>query len=371
MAVTEITRNVPTVAQAIERFIAKHQHERGVKEHISILQGARSGRVVGKRAAGVTLANSHLGPLRFDRPDSDDFVAWLHQRFPSHLAPSTFKKGRSTLRQLLVFAIANRWADESVLASLPSAPPSEPRTEWLRPEVLAALNPLVTPEHFTSHQRFMWFCLQNTGMRPAELVVLKPEALNRTDGTLAVVGKGRGAGKRRDIPISDAFKSEWDDYVTEHQLRPTSWLFPVMRVRFVPGERLSYEHEVADASRHCTPKPVRTTVTKVRELAVEAVAKKRLSPELLPSFALSPKVLRRTYACTHLIMASELGAGYGMDIRSLQDAMGHESLETTAMYLSDVSAYLNRLRRPISITDAVVKLTAQSAAPIAADALAA
>jgi integrase len=240
----------------------------------------------------------------------------------------------------------------------------------LRPEQLAALNLLVTPKHFTSQQRFMWFCLQNTGMRPAELVVLKPEALNRTDGTLAVVGKGRGAGKRRDIPISDAFRGEWDDYVSEHQLRPTDWLFPVMCVRFVPGERHSYER-FPDPSRHCTPKPVRTTVTKVREQAVEAVAKKRLAPELLPSFALSPKVLRRTYACTHLIMASELGAGYGMDIRSLQDAMGHESLETTAMYLSDVSAYLTRLRRPISVTDAVVKLTAQSHAPVTAPALAA
>jgi integrase len=131
-----------------------------------------------------------------------------------------------------------------------------------------------------------------------------------------------------------------------------------MRVRFVEGDRFSYEHEVADASRHCTTKAVRTTVSKVRDLAEEAVAKSRMKPELLPPFSLSPKVLRRTYACTHLISALELGAGYGMDIRSLQDAMGHESLETTAIYLSDVSAYLNRRRRTISVTDAVERLAA-------------
>lgn len=41
-----------------------------------------------------------------------------------------------------------------------------------------------------------------------------------------------------------------------------------------------------------------------------------------------------------------------MDLRSLQLAMGHESLETTSLYLSDVSHYLQRHRRPISVADA-------------------
>jgi site-specific recombinase XerD len=358
MAITAPKRATPTVAGAVEQFIALHRHERGVTELISILQGPRSGRTVGKRASGVSLANSPLGSLRFDRPNSKDFADWLYQRFPETLAPSTRKKGRSALNQLLIFAIRSGWADERILVSLPSFRASPPRREWVRPEQLAALNVLVTrcdDDHLTSRQRFMWFCLQNVGLRPAELVTLKPSALNPADRTLKVMGKGRGEGKPRAVPVSESFIADWQAYVTAHLLKPTSWLFPVMRVRFVEGERYSYERDVADASKHCTPKAVRTAVNKVHELAIEAVKNRRLDPSLLPPI-LTPKVLRRTYACTHLILASEGAPGEGMDIRSLQDAMGHESLETTAIYLSDVSAYLSRRRRAVSVADAVAQL---------------
>lgn len=77
---------------------------------------------------------------------------------------------------------------------------------------------------------------------------------------------------------------------------------------------------------------------------------------------LTPKVLRRAYACMDLIASSLLGDGLGLDLRSLQLAMRHERLDTTAIYLSDVSHDLNRYRRPVSTSDAaqrVVDLTAQ------------
>ena len=41
--------------------------------------------------------------------------------------------------------------------------------------------------------------------------------------------------------------------------------------------------------------------------------------------------------------------------------MGHESLETTAPYLSDVSSYLNRHRRPISAVSVSRELLARTA----------
>jgi integrase len=357
MAVTQTKRNIPTVAQAVERFITKNRAQRGVREHISVLQGAPTGRVVGKRAAGTALAKSPLGPLRFDRVTGDDFAAWFHDRHPEHLAASTRKRGRSSLRQLLLFAIASGWADESVLASLPPVWASPARREWLRPEQLVALDALVTDDHFTPEQRFMWRCLVNTGLRTEELVRLKPQALNVIDGTLAVLGKGRGDGKLRHVPVSPEFRAEWQAYVLEHRLRPTSWMFPQTVVRFVPGERCGTERVTTDASRHCTPKAARTVFVKLQELADDAVREGRLAHELRPPFALTPKVLRRTYACCNLILSELRGGGHGLDLRSLQDAMGHESLETTALYLSDVSSYLNRMRRPVSLVEAAASLT--------------
>ena len=223
MAVTQTKRNIPTVAEAVERFITKNRAQRGVREHISVLQGAPTGRVVGKKAAGTALAKSSLGPLRFDRVTGDDFAAWFHDRHPEHLAAATRKRGRSSVRQLLLFAIASGWADESVLASLPPVWASPARREWLRPEQLVALDALVTDEHFTPDQRFMWRCLVNTDLRTEELVRLKPQALNVIDATLTVLGKGRGDGKLRHVPVSPEFRAEWQAYVLEHRLRPTSW----------------------------------------------------------------------------------------------------------------------------------------------------
>lgn len=370
MAITQTKRNIPTVAQAVERFINKHRAQRGVREHISVLLGAQSGRVVGKKAAGTALAKSPLGPLRFDRVSGDEFAAWFHDRHPEHLAASTRKRGRSSLRQLLLYAIASGWADECVLAALPPVSASPPRREWLRPEQLVALDALVTEEHFTSEQRFMWRCLTNTGLRTEELVRLKPESLNVIDGMLKVRGKGRGDGKDRLVPISPTFRAEWQAYVLAHRLRPTSWLFPRTVVRFLPGQRYGTERVTTDASRHCTPKAARTVFVKLQELAEDAVRDGRLAGELLPPFALTPKVLRRTYACCNLIASEVLGAGHGLDLRSLQEAMGHESLETTAIYLSDVASYLSRMRRPVSLVETAQRLTRpagdESAPPLAA-----
>src|ERR687885_1312280 len=82
MAVTALKRNIPTVAEAIEKFVSVHQHRRGVREHISVLVGPRTGRVTGRKAAGPTLARSNLGGLRFDRVTGPEFAAWFHERHP-------------------------------------------------------------------------------------------------------------------------------------------------------------------------------------------------------------------------------------------------------------------------------------------------
>ncbi|MGH2865020.1 MAG: tyrosine-type recombinase/integrase, partial [Solirubrobacteraceae bacterium] len=292
-----------------------------VKEYRCTLAGARSAARSSRRPAGVPLARMSFANTRFSDVSAHEFVAWLHQRHPETHAASTFKKGRAALSQLLKFAIANEWARDSVLAALPPASPSPDRREWLRPDQVAALDALVQPRDFNPYQRLMWSCLLNAGLRPEELVGLRPESLNPMDGTLRVVGKGRGDGKQRLIPVSREFQEEYAAFVRANSLRPGSWMFPRMRTRFVPGERFSHAYEVDDASVHCTPKAVRTAIAKVRDAAEEAVARGKMAPELLPPFALTPKVLRRTYACTNLIMAAELGPENGLDIRSLQEAL--------------------------------------------------
>jgi site-specific recombinase XerD len=352
MSVTAIRRDIPTVAQAVDRFISKCQANRGVKEHISTLRGPASGRVTGKKAAGPTLARSDLGPVPFYRVSGDEFSAWLRTRHPDTQAASTRKKGRSSLRRFLVFAIESGWAESTVLAALPTATASPPREEWLRPEQLVALDAFVTDAEFNADQRFMWRALVNTGMRPAELVGLRPRALNPTDGTLSVVGKGPGDGKPRTIPISAEFQEEWQTFVLSKRLRPEGVILPRTRVVFAEGEHLSTVREVVDANKPCTTKAVRTVLAKLQALAIEAAAKGRLAPELLPTFSLTPKVLRRTFACGSLIASETLGKGEGLNLPRLQAALGHASLETTAIYINNVAPYMARFNRPTPVLGA-------------------
>src|SRR5262245_722991 len=68
MPIRSDKRNIPTVAEGVERYL---QHRRvarikSIRDEISVLQGPR-GRVVGKAASGPALAKSELGPIRMDR----------------------------------------------------------------------------------------------------------------------------------------------------------------------------------------------------------------------------------------------------------------------------------------------------------------
>jgi site-specific recombinase XerD len=82
---------------------------------------------------------------------------------------------------------------------------------------------------------------------------------------------------------------------------------------------------------------------------IEALAESELKPELIPHFALTPKVMRRTFACTQLVLHS-LNLG-GMDIRTLQKAMGHERLDTTQRYLADADEYIGAIKRHVNTRD--------------------
>jgi integrase len=72
------------------------------------------------------------------------------------------------------------------------------------------------------------------------------------------------------------------------------------------------------------------------------IIQEELDPALWPT-RLSPHVLRHTYGCLNTI-GSELNLDGALGLRSLQQAMAHESLETTAMYLGDVADFLAAYR---------------------------
>ena len=139
--------------------------------------------------------------------------------------------------------------------------------------------------------------LYASGLRVSELTGLDLQDVLRAERTLRVLGKGR---KERLVPfheaaggILDAYLAHRGAFLAERGLPPTAALFLNQR-----GGRL-------------TPTSVRTFLGR----ALEAVALRA---------RISPHALRHSFA-THLL-------NRGMDLRAIQELLGHASLSTTQRY---------------------------------------
>jgi len=139
--------------------------------------------------------------------------------------------------------------------------------------------------------------LYASGLRVSELTGLDLQDVLREERTLHVLGKGN---KERLVPFHEAAGGILDTYLVyrgaflaEHGLQPTAALFLNQR-----GGRL-------------TPTSVRTFLGKALE---EVALRARISPH----------ALRHSFA-THLL-------NRGMDLRAIQELLGHASLSTTQRY---------------------------------------
>jgi integrase len=334
---------IPTVLKAVRACLAAMQvAKRSKREYESALLGAAE-ITIGREAAGPALGRSHLATLRVDRLTAELLAQWFNQRFPEHLAKSTRKKGMIGLRHFVKYCISQGWADQSLLAACPSMPSSKPRREWLHPEVVVAFS-RVAKDVLDEWRYFAWFVLLSTGVRVEEIGRLRRSDLNARTKTLTVTGKG---DKTREVPVDDEFIEAWNEHVKRYGIAPNGWMFFFRAPRFV-AQSGAYEW-VVDKRRHCGPKPFQ----RICEI-VQTAAEAELVPDLLPNFKVTPHVLRRTYCCIQLIQ-NVLGLG-GMDLVSLQGAMGHESLDTTRGYLGDVDSYLKTMRRDVNTVDAAAEI---------------
>lgn len=352
--------NIPTVAHAVGEFLERERvaGKKAIPDLQSVLHGPNA-RVVGKTAAGPALARSELGHLSCNRLTAPMITRWFSQRCPTHLAPATRKRSMSAVRGFLTYAVSQGYCDSNVLAACVSIADSPPRREWLTPEQVLAISDLLeNPDEFDDYERFAISLLRDTGVRAEEAVTCQRSSLDINRRVLHVVGKGRGAGKAREIPVDDDFIELWNAHAERFALRPNDWMLFSRYSRFVGGST-SEQEWIVDKKRHTGQKPLRRIAHKLGELA-----RTQLSLDVAPSFELTPKVFRRTYACTHVILHA-MGLG-GLDLVSLQEAMGHEGLETTEVYLSDVRSYLTRVRRPTNVQAGALQIVEAQHADIEA-----
>ena len=139
--------------------------------------------------------------------------------------------------------------------------------------------------------------LANCGLRASELCGLKLNSVNLDDKSLIVMGKG---SKERSVPFADDLKKAFENYLPK-------------RAKFLNGDR---SVKSLFLSSHKEP---------MSRIDLWRVVQKRGKMASVAEDRLFPHVLRHSIA-TRLVRRK-------MDLRTLQEFLGHSSIATTEKYL--------------------------------------
>ena len=209
---------------------------------------------------------------------------------------------RSTARQLSSFRRFFRYLmRESVVREDPTAQIAMPRIGRSLPkslteaEVESLLMAPTVSDPLGNRDRTMLEVLYATGLRVSELVSLRVDQVNLTQGVLRVQGKGN---RERLIPLGEEAVRWLSGFIGSPRAeilleRSTDYLFPTRR-----GDRMTRQ-----AFWHI-----------IKRYARKANIEKELSPH----------TLRHAFA-THLL-------NHGADLRVVQMLLGHSDLSTTQIY---------------------------------------
>jgi site-specific recombinase XerD len=155
--------------------------------------------------------------------------------------------------------------------------------------------------------RVLMMTAYSAGLRVSELVRLKPQDIH-SDRLLIRVNQGKGRKDRYTL-LSERLLGELRAYWRE--FRPESWLFP--------------NQARSDHMPTCTP----------------ARAFYRLKQRAGITHGRGIHTLRHSFA-THLLEA-------GVDLRTIQILMGHNSLNTTVKYLHVTEKHLQQTQSPLDL----------------------
>jgi site-specific recombinase XerD len=230
------------------------------------------------------------------RVEGEDPVAWLNRHIHARTPIGTVLPMRAAVKHML---LSEGYTAEDVNSMLPKARgrPSGTR-DSLSPEQLACY--YAAASEVPDPVRTILLLLPRTGLRISEACGLHRRDLVKRHGGFGLLFRGK-RDKERFVPLNRPARKVLKDYL--QQSRAPEWLFP------------------GQAGGPIGPPAVRKVCRRLRAL----------HPELGD---LTPHTLRHTFATTALRR--------GMDLRTLQALLGHESLDTTSRYLHPDAGMLTR-----------------------------
>jgi integrase/recombinase XerC len=222
--------------------------------------------------------------------DIRDFIG---ERLKERNSKTSIARKLSSIRSFFDFLV-----EKKVLESNPSEVISTPKLDKKLPSFLSekeAINLLGEGKNLVEKRDFCIIeLLYSSGLRVSELVSLNWEDLNLKNRVIKVKGKGK---KERIVPFGS---------YAERRLR--DWF----RLRF----------EINKGNIDEKPLFINMRGKRLTERSVERIVG-RYGIELIGK-RITPHSLRHSFA-THLLMR-------GADLRTIQELLGHESLETTQRY---------------------------------------
>jgi len=291
---------------------ARHWHVEGFLEHLEWERNLAPSTLRAYRREVTTLIDFLHEERAVTEPEGVDaatirsYLAHLHQR---RLAARSIERALAAVRTYFRFLVS-----EGVVASSPAEAVPHPRTPRHNPEVVDryAIEELLEslPETAAGRRdRVALELLYGSGLRVGELVAIDLADIHLRQRMLRVRGKGR---RERLVPFgrqaAEAIRHYLPDRARWQKKQPGGGHALLVNQR---GGRLS------DRS--------------VRRILTAAV---RRTTQL---HHLHPHALRHAFA-THLLEA-------GMDLRAIQELLGHSSLSTTQVYTNVDLAHLMSVYR--------------------------
>lgn len=219
-----------------------------------------------------------------------DLVAWFEGKIHARTPIGTVLPMRAAVAHYLTSVLG--YPEEHVQRLLPKAKGRKAKIRHsLTPRQLAVYHAAVDHIDIEPVHTILTL-LPMTGLRITEMCGLKIEDVKAHKGKPYFHFRGK-RDKERIVPLTQTGADVLDAYLAQE--KPTTWLFPT----------LNYGNPIS-------PHGVRRHTRKIAETY----------PMLE---GLSPHVLRHTYATMALRK--------GVDLKSLQNLLGHESIQTTSRYL--------------------------------------
>lgn len=236
-------------------------------------------------------ANASLEPSAIERVHIRSFVADLQK--DGQLSRATVLRRMSAVRSFIKFLRANGILKGNPVFGVPLPKRTRPLPKFLTEKEMAELFAVPSGSDRLAHQRdaALLELIYSSGLRRSEVVSLSVGDVDFLMGTIRVFGKG---SKERVVPVGNAALQSLRAYLGDRKGRSDADpLFVNNR-----NQRLSDSGLVFLLNRWIKTSALRKKIT--------------------------PHVLRHSFA-THLM-------NNGCDIRTVQEMLGHASLQTTQIY---------------------------------------